>query len=89
MCGVVLLCVMVSCRVCFCCALVAKWYSRDISLMCGALQVMDVAEGHLAALAYLNKGTGDSATKPSGHGKYSVFNLGTGIGYSVLDMIGE
>lgn len=40
------------------------------------IHVVDLALGHLAALKHL-------ATKP---GKY-VVNLGTGVGYSVLDMV--
>ena len=40
------------------------------------IHVMDLAEGHVAALAYL-------ATHPG----LNVFNLGTGRGYSVLEMI--
>lgn len=37
---------------------------------------MDLAYGHLAALDNKNKGN-----------PYKVFNLGTGIGYSVLDLV--
>jgi UDP-glucose 4-epimerase len=37
---------------------------------------MDLAEGHVAALEHLSKQRG-----------FSVFNLGTGKGYSVLDII--
>ena len=37
---------------------------------------MDLSQGHLDAIAY-------GETNP----KYSVFNLGTGNGYSVLDML--
>lgn len=63
-----------------------------------------MAEGHVSALSYLQ--VAPDTAKPSGYGKYSVFNLGlysrfftalntdskshssgTGIGYSVLDMI--
>lgn len=40
------------------------------------LHVMDLAEGHLSAIAYINK-------KQQG---LFTFNLGTGNGYSVLDM---
>ncbi|KAJ1418343.1 hypothetical protein B484DRAFT_333835 [Ochromonadaceae sp. CCMP2298] len=43
------------------------------------IHVMDLAEGHIAALKY--------ASETNGHGQYSVFNLGTGTGYSVLDMV--
>lgn len=41
------------------------------------LHVMDLAEGHLAAINYMNQ---------KKHGVYT-FNLGTGTGYSVLDMV--
>ena len=40
------------------------------------IHVMDLADGHLAALQYL----------PTSQG-YEVFNLGTGVGFSVLEMI--
>lgn len=40
------------------------------------IHVMDLADGHLAALNQLAL-----------NGKYNVFNLGTGIGYSVLEML--
>ncbi|MFZ5567196.1 MAG: UDP-glucose 4-epimerase GalE [Pseudomonadota bacterium] len=40
------------------------------------IHVMDLAEGHLAALNYLESRAG-----------WHVFNLGTGCGYSVLDMV--
>lgn len=40
------------------------------------IHIMDLADGHLAALAH-------SADKPGCH----VFNLGTGKGYSVLDVV--
>ncbi|SUB83268.1 UDP-glucose 4-epimerase [Pragia fontium] len=40
------------------------------------IHVMDLASGHLAALDY--KDQGDS---------FKVFNLGTGIGYSVMDLV--
>jgi UDP-glucose 4-epimerase len=40
------------------------------------IHVMDLAEAHLAALNYLKKVQG-----------FEIFNLGTGVGYSVLDMI--
>ena len=41
------------------------------------IHVMDLAEGHLSAIEYMDK-------KPD---LYSVFNLGTGNGYSVLNMV--
>jgi UDP-glucose 4-epimerase len=40
------------------------------------IHVMDLAEGHLAALNFLNRETG-----------WHAFNLGTGQGHSVLDMV--
>jgi len=40
------------------------------------IHVMDLAEGHLAALSYLARARG-----------FEVFNLGTGMGYSVFQMI--
>lgn len=40
------------------------------------IHVMDLAEGHLAALSHLSQQTG-----------WQAFNLGTGQGYSVLDMV--
>eukprot|EP01039_Chlorochromonas_danica_P010702 gene10702-11878_t len=45
------------------------------------IHVMDAAEGHLAALRYF-----EEAGNP-GYGKCSIFNLGTGVGCSVLDMV--
>lgn len=40
------------------------------------IHVMDLAEGHLKALEYAEKKKGTS-----------IFNLGTGVGYSVLDIV--
>ncbi len=40
------------------------------------IHVVDLAKGHVAAIAHLMKSPGES-----------VFNLGTGTGYSVLDMV--
>ena len=40
------------------------------------IHIMDLAEGHLAALAHLSPGV-------------SVYNLGTGVGHSVLELIRE
>lgn len=40
------------------------------------IHVMDLAEGHVAALDYLER-----------HDGFHVFNLGTGRGYSVLEMV--
>lgn len=42
------------------------------------IHVMDLVEGHLAALEYINN-----------HAGYHVINLGTGVGSSVLEMIKE
>lgn len=41
---------------------------------------MDLAEGHVSALQYVE-------AQPAGAHTYSVFNLGSGVGYSVLDMV--
>ncbi|MBR2715729.1 MAG: UDP-glucose 4-epimerase GalE [Ruminococcus sp.] len=41
------------------------------------IHVVDLAQGHLKALEYLNKG----------HKGTEIFNLGTGTGYSVLDIV--
>jgi UDP-glucose 4-epimerase len=50
------------------------------------LHVMDLADGHVAALGYADGATaGDNCR--SGRGRLSTFNLGTGTGYSVLDMV--
>lgn len=56
------------------------------------LHVMDLADGHVSALRYIdtyNNNTDDGGEKKtkSGCGKLSIFNLGTGTGYSVLDMV--
>ncbi len=40
------------------------------------IHVVDLAKGHVAAIAYMDEHKGES-----------VFNLGTGTGYSVLDMV--
>ena len=40
------------------------------------IHVVDLAKGHVAAVSYVNQNTG-----------CEVFNLGTGAGYSVLDMV--
>lgn len=40
------------------------------------IHVCDLAAGHVAAINYMNNHTGEN-----------VFNLGTGVGYSVLDMV--
>ena len=42
------------------------------------IHVMDLAEGHLAALNYVKN-----------HPGWAVFNLGTGFGHSVLDVLNE
>ena len=67
------------------------------------LHVMDLADGHVAALRYANAAPVattattnveeeggciiSSSSSKSGRGKISTFNLGTGTGYSVLDMV--
>ena len=45
---------------------------------------MDLAEGHVCALKYIEK---RDEGPENGYGRLSVFNLGTGIGYSVMEMI--
>lgn len=45
------------------------------------LHVMDLAEGHLSAIQYMAQKMG------KGMGRLNTFNLGTGNGYSVLDMV--
>jgi UDP-glucose 4-epimerase len=44
------------------------------------IHVMDLAEGHVSSLNYMEKNN-------KGDGKYSIFNLGTGCGYTVLEMV--
>ena len=44
------------------------------------IHVVDLAEGHVLSLDYMKKGN-------KGYSMYSVFNLGTGCGYSVLEMV--
>ncbi len=56
------------------------------------LHVMDLADGHVSALRYIDtKNSNDivdgEEKNKSGRGKLSIFNLGTGTGYSVLDMV--
>ena len=55
------------------------------------IHVMDLAEGHLAALKYCGSDSDsiDNSSNKTSNGKsqYSVFNLGTGNGVSVLDMV--
>uniref|UniRef100_A0A7S0C6C9 UDP-glucose 4-epimerase n=1 Tax=Proboscia inermis TaxID=420281 RepID=A0A7S0C6C9_9STRA len=47
------------------------------------IHVVDLAEGHLSAIKYMSK----NQTTAENPGQYKVFNLGTGNGYSVLDMV--
>ena len=54
-----------------------KWPTRDNTCVRDYIHVMDLAEGHLAALNYLTK-------KKS---EYLTLNLGSGTGYSVLEVI--
>lgn len=64
------------------------WPTKDGTGVRDYIHVMDLAEGHVAALKYMAPRTASSVSKmPSGHCKYSVFNLGTGVGYSVLEMV--
>lgn len=50
------------------------------------LHVMDLADGHVAALRHLDDSS-NSGGGGKGYGKLNTFNLGTGTGYSVLDMV--
>ena len=50
--------------------------TRDGTCVRDYIHVVDLARGHVAAINYMN-----------GHPGESVFNLGTGTGYSVLDMV--
>ena len=53
------------------------------------IHVMDLAQGHVSALKYMTrpKSEASSGSESSGADAYSVFNLGTGSGVSVLEMI--
>jgi UDP-glucose 4-epimerase len=55
------------------------WDTRDGSAVRDFIHVTDLAKGHIAALDAVEKG------KP--RGCYRVFNLGTGTGYSVLEVV--
>ncbi|ELX1094707.1 UDP-glucose 4-epimerase GalE [Escherichia coli] len=60
---------------------VVSIYGNDYPTLDGTgirdyIHVTDLAKGHLAALDHIGK-----------HGNYNVYNLGTGQGYSVLDVI--
>ena len=50
--------------------------TKDGTCIRDYIHVVDLAKGHTAAVDYAVK-----------HSGYEVFNLGTGIGYSVLDMV--
>jgi UDP-glucose 4-epimerase len=43
------------------------------------IHIVDLAQGHIAAL--------DKLTRTSDKRGYDIYNLGTGVGYSVLDMV--
>lgn len=57
------------------------------------IHVMDLAEGHLAAVKHIEAATATAGTAPLSAtvtlpvGMMDVFNLGTGVGCSVLDMV--
>ena len=56
------------------------------------LHVTDLAKAHVKAVKRMEKGRqGDRETRRQGEGetggKYEVFNLGTGVGYTVLEVI--
>ena len=61
----------------FCAYLVISYPTKDGTGVRDYIHVVDLAEGHVAALNYL--GSMKSST--------DVFNLGTGEGYSVLDVV--
>lgn len=54
--------------------------TTDGSCVRDYIHVVDLAKAHVAAIQLLEKG--------NPNGKYDVFNVGTGIGYSVLEAIG-
>ncbi|KCV69665.1 UDP-glucose 4-epimerase [Fonticula alba] len=51
------------------------------------IHVCDLAAGHVSALAWLLKGCPAPADAAPGTGTCQAINLGTGVGYSVLEMI--
>lgn len=67
------------------------WPTPDGTGVRDYIHVMDLSEGHVAALKYVAAPSSPSSTAPAaasaGFRKYSVFNLGTGHGESVLDMV--
>lgn len=54
------------------------WPTHDGTGVRDYIHIVDLAQGHLSALSKLLKG---------GTKGYAVYNLGTGVGYSVLDMV--
>lgn len=58
------------------------WETEDGSCIRDYIHVMDLAEGHVAALAYLSESGRDRAS--SG---FLTLNLGTGRGYSVFETV--
>jgi UDP-glucose 4-epimerase len=57
-----------------------QYNTHDGTCIRDYIHVVDLAEGHVSSLNYMKKGS-------KGDGMYSVFNLGTGCGYSVLEMV--
>ncbi len=55
------------------------WPTKDGTCIRDFIHVMDLAEGHLAALSYILK---KKEKEP-----FLIFNLGTGKGYSVLELV--
>jgi UDP-glucose 4-epimerase len=47
------------------------------------IHVSDLGDGHLASLKYIQ----NSQNPKNGYGKCSIFNLGSGHGYSVMELI--
>ena len=57
-----------------------QYNTHDGTCIRDYIHVVDLAEGHVSSLHYMEKDN-------KGEGMYSVFNLGTGCGYSVLEMV--
>ncbi len=55
------------------------WPTKDGTCVRDFIHIMDLAEGHLAALNYL--------LRNNGGGKFIIVNLGTGKGHSVLELV--
>jgi len=51
------------------------------------IHVVDLADGHIKALERIEQIAGSQDGQGTGEGAVEVYNLGTGIGYSVLDVV--